>query len=56
MQIKTGNADMMWRGSIWTTAGDLCQLGTAWVSPCVGGICFRPWERDISEGELSEVD
>lgn len=27
MQIKSGNADMMWRGSIWTTAGDLCQLG-----------------------------
>lgn len=35
MQIKTGNADIVWRGSTWTTAGDLCQLETVWGSSSI---------------------
>lgn len=58
MQIETGNIDIVWRGSILTVVGDLCQLGTAWggSTVCRRSIFFRPWERSVSERELSEVD
>lgn len=34
----------------------LGQPGEVLVSVQTTSICFTPWKRDVSEGELSEVD